>query len=521
MRKIALLDVLFVLVFFAVFFLSFYLKLFPVLNNNFPFTMDQARDMLDIRAIVELKKPTLIGPTTSINGVFLGPFYYYFNLIPYVVSGGDPAALTYWNILWYLAGAILLFIFFFRTDKYFALISSSIYLMAPSLFYSSRYFWSANPMPYMTIFYFLAIFNFFRNKTFLNAGIVGLIAGLSMQVEAAFGVLFLPFFLLFGFFRKAGIKNLAATFGAFCLTLIPQIIFELRHDFLMTRTFFGELSGKSQILGDKLSFSERFISHLDSFAGFSAGHFQIPQIASVIILISAVIFLALKIKQNKLTLEVKIVFLSSLFFILYAFAFYMLYSYPLKGWYLLGLHIPYILIVSVFLSELISVKKYLFGLIIIFFLGWSFITTYIDQSRFVPQSIADRSDDKSNLRNEIEVIDWVYQKASGNGFKAYNYIPSVYDFPYQYLYWWQGKKHGYHPETVSYLDGVPEYIKDNEVFYTLKKPQEDGNIFMIYEPDKENPDRLAAWLGNFTKYCTVEKVTFNWGTTAELRRACN
>lgn len=520
MRKALVLNAIFVFTFLCIFLLSFYLKLFPVLNNNFPFTMDQARDMLDIRAIVELKKPTLIGPTTSINGVFLGPFYYYFNLIPYLVSGGDPAALTYWNIIWYMIGAFLLFAFFFKTDRYFALISSAIYLMAPSLFYSSRYFWSANPMPYLTIFYFLSIFNFFKSKNFINASVVGLIAGLSMQIEAAFGILFLPFFLIFGFFKKTGTKNLAVSVGAFFITLLPQILFELRHSFIMTKTFFGELSGKSQILGEKLNTEQTFLSHLDSFTQFSSGHFQFPQTISVFVLTLAIIFLMVKLRENKLDQEVKLVFLSCVFFVLFAFGFYMFYSYHLKGWYLLGLHIPYILIVSLFLSELISVKKYLFGAIIILFLGWSFVATYIDQSKFVSGSLSDRSGDKSNLRNEMEAIDWVYKKASGKGFKAYNYIPSVYDFPYQYLYWWQGKKYGFHPETVSYLDGVPEYIQSNEVFFNMKKKQEDQNVFLIYEPDKESPDRLAAWLGNFTQYCPAEKITYDWGTVVELRRLC-
>ena len=80
-----------------IFLISTYLKLAPILNNNFPFTMDQARDMLDIREIAVGFHPVLIGPTTSINGVFLGPFYYYFNLIPFIISGGDPAFLVYWS----------------------------------------------------------------------------------------------------------------------------------------------------------------------------------------------------------------------------------------------------------------------------------------------------------------------------------------------------------------------------------------------------------------------------------------
>jgi hypothetical protein len=137
------------------------------------------------------------------------------------------------------------------------------------------------------------------------------------------------------------------------------------------------------------------------------------------------------------------------------------------------------------------------------------------------KNFSDRSLDKSNLRNEIETIDWVYQKAQGKGFKAYNYIPSVYDFPYQYLYWWHGtKEYGYQPDVVTYLDNVPEYIKDNDKFFNAKKKAEEGIIFLIYEQD-ENQQRLDAWLGNFTKYCTIEKKVFSWGTTtAESRKPC-
>lgn len=515
------LKILAVLIFTCVLFLSTYLKVFPVLNNNFPFTMDQARDMLDIRHIVELRKPTLIGPTTSINGVFLGPFYYYFNVIPYIGSGGNPAALTYWNIAWYVIAGVLLFTFFFRKNKVLGTLSSIIFLMAPSLFYSSRYFWSANPMPYMTIFYILSIINFLRNTTVISALIVGLISGLSMQVEAAFGVLFLPFFIIFSTLNKTKIKYILASIGAFFATLLPQIFFELRHDFIMTKTFFSEVSGTSQILGERLSIQDTFISHLTSFIDFSSGQFEIPVIFSGLFLAIPICYLGFLTITKKLEMENRKIFFISIFFVLYAFTFYMLYSYPLKGWYLLGLRIPYIFITALFLSEIFKIRFPVFKILVILFLGWSFYATYIDQSRFILRDTSDRSLDKSNLRNEIEAIDWVYTKAEGRGFKAYNYIPSVYDFPYQYLFWWYGgKKYGYHPEVVTYQEGVPEYISDNEEFYTLKKPADNSFIFLIYEPD-ENQERLAAWLGNFTKFCTKDRKIYIWGTTVEYREPCS
>lgn len=504
-------------VFLCIFTLSAYLKIFPVLNNNFPFTMDQARDMLDIRAIVELRKPTLIGPTTSINGVFLGPFYYYFNLLPYIFFSGDPAALTYWNIAWYMIASILLFVFFYKENKIFGFLSSIIFLMAPSLFYSSRYFWSANPMPYMTVFYFLSILNLLRKTNYINASLIGLISGASMQIEAAFGVLFLPFFVLFGAVKRVGVKYIFFSIAAFFATLLPQIIFELRHGFLMSKTFFSEISGKSQILGDKLTIDQVFLNHLQSFTQFLSGEFQIPAILSTMLLIASIIYLTYI--RNKLCKLEKNLFFLSIGFILFAFIFYMLYSFPLKGWYLLGLHIPYIFLFSLFLSEIF--KQKFFRVLVVLFLTFSFFATFTDQSRFI-QTENFRSLDKSTLRNEIEVIDWVYIKANSEGFKAYNYIPSVYDFPYQYLYWWHGgKKYGYHPETLTYLDGVPEYIQDSEKFLTKKRAPDDSTIFLIYEPDEESKERLFAWLGNFTKFCSVEKQIFSWGTTAELRRPCN
>lgn len=499
--------------------ISIYLKVVPVLNYNFPFTMDQARDMLDIREIVVSLHPTLIGPTTSINGVFIGPFYYYFNVLPFILSGGDPALLVYWNILWYMLAAVAILYLNFKKDRTFAVLASLLFLMAPAFFYSSRYFWSANPMPYITTFYFLSLILFIIKRDKKSSFLSGLISGLSMQFEAAFGILFFPFLVIYSLVRKVPIKNILFSFAGFFITLLPQILFELRHDFIMSKTFLREVSGGSQILGEKLSFVDAQLSHFKSFVEFTGGIFEIPSILSSALIVAAVLFLLFNFK--KLSPIAREYFLSSVLFTVFAIIFYSWYLHPLKGWYLLGLRIPYIFIVALFLSELFKLKNFSFKILVTILIAYSFINTIFVQSNFIPDDYNSRSGDKSNLRNEMEAIDWVYQKAGGQGFKAYNYIPSVYDYPYQYLYWWHGtKKYGYQPETLTYLDNVPEYIKENNKFFTKRKPLTDEPlIFLIYEKD-EQAERLAAWLGNFTKYCTVEKEAFPWDTTVELRKAC-
>src|SRR3989344_7057277 len=60
------------------------------ISHNFLFLIDQGRDMLAVKSIVYDHHLTLIGPYTSLQGVFQGPFWYYLLSIPTFIAGGDP-----------------------------------------------------------------------------------------------------------------------------------------------------------------------------------------------------------------------------------------------------------------------------------------------------------------------------------------------------------------------------------------------------------------------------------------------
>lgn len=501
------------------------LMILPVLNYNFPFTMDQARDMLDIREIVVGKNLRLTGPTTSLNGVFLGPFYYYFNVLPFIIGGGDPQYLVYWNILFYLLCGAVLWILNYKKDKVFALILAVLFLLCSANFYSARYFWSANPMPYLTSFYLLSLIYFLDKPSPRKSFWLGLISGIPFQVEAAFAVLFFPLALLSSLFTKKGLRPNLLILSGFFITLIPQIIFDIKNNFIMSRIFLSEISGKSSVLGEKLTFFESLQNHLLSYLEFTNGILELPANWTALILVIAVIFLSIATIKKRLNYWSKNFFLFSLFFIISSFIFYSWYLYPLKGWYLLGLRVFYISILAVFFSEMIkspSNKKYFFfpAIFTILIIVYSVLNTITLHTKFIPKNPETSSSDKSTLKNEIEAIDWVYKHTEGKGFKAYNYIPSIYDYPYQYLYWWYGaKKYGYQPEDISYLEGTAEYIPGNKNYLTKTKPQQDGLIALIYEDD-EIPDRKFAWGGSFTKYCPVTDIRFTWGTSSEIRKPC-
>ena len=504
--------------------LSTSIKFFVVGGYNFPFTMDQGRDMVDIRQMVVSHTPRLVGPTTSINGVLLGPFWYYFLLPPFLVSGGNPQAIMNWQIIWYQISAIILWFVIKKKDYLLATIIAVLYLLMPIGFNTGRYFWNANAMPIFTAIFFATLIWTLNKINAKRLITLGLIAGLSMQIEAAFGILFFPFALLIIMTKREKWRELLHLIFGFFITLLPQAIFELRHGFIMTKILVSEFSGKGEMLGAKISLgerlSQRFAQYLEMLR-FSS-HLS-PNIVAILFIFGSILSLIYLVKSKKESI-VKDISLISVSFLLFSIIFYLFFPQGLKGWYLYGISVDLIIIIGIGLYSLVNSKNLLVKTVGVYFLATSLLYSYYSQVDFIQKVTLLPSNDRSNLRNELADIDWVYQNANGKGFKAYNYLPSVYDYPYHFLYWWYGtKKFGYQPAEVAYLPNQPEYIKDNNIIWTKTKPVGTDNLtFLIVEKDMDMPSREAAWMGNFSKLCKVKESGYYWtARTIMLQSKCD
>ena len=91
-----------------VLFIGVIYKLALTWDGNFLFHMDSARDMVDVREMVILRKPRLTGPSTAIDGLFNGPAWYYFLAVPFIISGGNPYASIVMQIIMWVVGGIFL-----------------------------------------------------------------------------------------------------------------------------------------------------------------------------------------------------------------------------------------------------------------------------------------------------------------------------------------------------------------------------------------------------------------------------
>lgn len=512
---------LLLLAFVSTLLVSLVLRLLLVLNYNFPFTMDLGHDILDIRRIVFEKRPLLIGPPTSLPGLFHGPFWFYFNILPFVVGGGNPSYLVYWLIFWYLLSGVCIWYFIRKISSMFAFLSAYLYLLHPVLLFKSRFALNSNFMPVAAAFYFLFLVNFFQYPSRIKAFILGVLSGFILQVESGFGVMYLPFLVATFILYKAKARSFIYAAIGFVFTLVPQLIFEFRHGFLMTNSFIHELLGEGEALGDKMGLLDRFKSHLESYLEVIGHALPFSKETNYLLFVFALVFLLVNLRLGKVNKFLKRYFVTAAGFVVFTFILYMLYPFPLKGWFVNSLYVPILFLFALFVTQLASGRHLLSKFVATaFILSFTFgVISVFNRSYLSEKSL---SHDPSVLRNELTAIDWVYKSAAGKPFKVFNYMPSVLDYPYQYLFWWHGERQfGYHPDTVSYLENVPSYIENNEAYFSQKRSVgEEYSTYLIIEPDHANPDRIDQWLNNFSGLCIKTSITFPWGTEVQERIVC-
>ena len=118
------LKVLFlILILLSLFFASWY-----VVNGDLTFSSDIARDFLLFGEITE-KKFVLIGPKSSVMGLFHGPLWLYLNYPAYLIGNGNPLVVGVW---WIILDAVFLVSVFFISKKLFNQKQSDIYCCCSS-----------------------------------------------------------------------------------------------------------------------------------------------------------------------------------------------------------------------------------------------------------------------------------------------------------------------------------------------------------------------------------------------------
>jgi len=482
--------------------LGFFLRAQETISGNFLFLLDSGRDMMDVRSIVFEHKPTLIGPYTSLGGVFQGPFYYYLLAIPTALFRGNP----WGNILLMLIWSLLVMYLAYRfTKTYFGLIPAvitfTLFAFSPEAIAAATYFWNPHPMWLILVSYIFLLYGAVTKQR-LAAYLIWPVVTLSFSFEMALGVFLGLATLIVAFFgyNKALWKNKAfwIGLGISVVWILPTILFELRHDFLMTKSVLALFGGGNRGLatgGEQHAYMTNMIlnwhvireNYVSSYIhGSEYSYFPAA------ITITAIASFAYGLYRRWFTRN-ELVFMRTIIAVTgILIVFSVVYPFPLRYWFLTGFQSFYLVLTGLSLSKLWKVTWGKVLLILLF--GVILVHTAFRLDRLYMHPPDDGGHAK--IKGKLAAIDYIYQDAEGKPFNLFVFTPPVLTDAYDYLVWWHGNR------TYGYAPG-------NE---------KSGFVYLLMEPDPSKPWSYKGWLETVIKTGTVMSTkTLQSGLIVEKR----
>jgi 4-amino-4-deoxy-L-arabinose transferase-like glycosyltransferase len=223
---------------FVILCLAAYLRLHNI-SGYMTFLGDEGRDVLVVKRMIVDGKFTLLGPTASVGGFFLGPIYYYF-MIPFLwLWRMDPTGPAVMVGLFGVATVFLVYRFgkeMFGTLA--GLSSAALYALSPLVIAYSRSSWNPNVVPFFST---LLLYLLYRTVTKHKWGLlfpIGMVIGIGLQLHYLFSFLIVVTFVWFAMYgrEKKYIPYYLLGILGFLIGYGPFLLFELRHGFPNTRS---------------------------------------------------------------------------------------------------------------------------------------------------------------------------------------------------------------------------------------------------------------------------------------------
>lgn len=296
------------------------------LNLSFHVNSDFGRDIFEMQKIIG-GDFTLIGPMLSV-GLFSSPLYFYFYAPILAIFQQNPWAIIYANaIIFSLSFSLMFYFLSYKRNLINTFFFVLIIALLPQTIYSARY--PGNAFSYIPFILPLLFFPFINSspskKSLFILGVLSFIC-LSFHPTSIIGIF--PLMIWLTISQRKKIFNLIYYFIPTVSFILPVVIFEIKHNFLITSNFTYRVSA-NLLPANNLNFLKQTIS-----TNFSTSIF-------LIIVIGTILFFRF---YKKYTLYEKILtFWTILSFVV------LIFILPKHDWsYLVSLNI--LLAVSLFIS---------------------------------------------------------------------------------------------------------------------------------------------------------------------------
>ena len=227
----------------AILLIASFFRLYRI-RDYLVFLGDEGRDALVWKRMLVDHKFTLLGPTASVGGFYLGPIYYYLTLPFAGATRLDPVGPAYFVALLGIATVYLVYVFGRRyLNQTIGLTAAFLYSFAPLIVRYSRSSWNPNPLPFFTLAGLMLVYEGTRkNKPWLLL-LAGIFLGISWQLHYL-ALILAPIYIVIvltqnkQFSLRATCYQLLAIFFGWAAGFAPFLAFEIRHGFPNTRTIF-------------------------------------------------------------------------------------------------------------------------------------------------------------------------------------------------------------------------------------------------------------------------------------------
>lgn len=417
----------------------------------FAYTYDVGRDLLAVNQIVQNFKLPLIGATTGMEGVFYGPWWYYILVIPFILAQGNPSGISLFMALLGIATVILSFLVGRKiSGDFLGLVLAALVSFSPATI--SNQIW--NPYmawPFIMLLFYLIAKSYEKDskRKSLIFLLIGLCMGFVFDSEIFFGMLFCigTFLGLVITLRKAfKVKYILSLIVGFLIVLAPRIMFDLRHQFLISSHFLFTLThGITQT--HYTPFLSRISMLKDLFWGIWLNTLT-NNIAwlGVLLLIATILLLLISFKKaNRLEKNFIVI---SLTILLTFFVYFSTNSTDIFSHYVIGIPLVLLLIFSLVLSQTTRIAR---GKIITAVLLITVLCIYLSPGQIMKSFDHSFIGDGSVYKNALAVVNYVYQDANDRQFMTEVFTPNGINYTYRYLFLWYGTKKHYLPVEKAKL----------------------------------------------------------------------
>lgn len=227
-----------------------FLRLYKI-EQYMTFLGDEGRDVIIVRNLLVKADPILIGPGTSIGGMYLGPLYYYF-MAPFLFfSNFSPVGPAVGVAL---LGVATIYLVYLSGRDWFGekagLIASALFAISPTVIIFSHSSWNPNIMPFFALLSVYSIWKVYKKQNFKWLIVCAVSFAFVLQSHYL-GVLLLPVLFLYWIRSKVSWKYTIISVLIFGFLMSPLLIFDIRHDWMNSKALYKFLTVREETVSIK------------------------------------------------------------------------------------------------------------------------------------------------------------------------------------------------------------------------------------------------------------------------------